>query len=102
MGTVASLVKYRRDADFAGQPPSRVITGLFPTNYGVFFYRLSILPQYHRQGGLWDNLVDCLANHRFSAQSGDLQKSSVYRNEAKLTFGFDSQLENDVPDGVVN
>jgi|SRR6516164_6402861 len=102
MGTLACLVKCRCDADFAGQPPGRVITGLFPTNYGVFFYRLSVLPQYHSQGGLWDNVVECLANHRFSAQSGDPQKSSVYRNEAKSTFRFDSQLENDISDSVVN
>ena len=78
MRTSLLVVKYRYNADFAGQPPGRVITSLFPRHDGVFFYRLPVLPQYRRQGRFWDNLIDCLANHGFSAQSGDPQKSSVY------------------------
>ena len=40
MGTSACVVKDRRDADFAGQPPGRVIRCFFPTHDGIFFDRL--------------------------------------------------------------
>ena len=102
MGTSAFVVKDRRDADFAGQPPGRVIRCFFPTHDGIFFDRLSVLSQNHRQGRLWDDLVHRFADHRFQAQSGDPQKSRVDRNEAELPFGFDSQMENDISDGVVD
>ena len=96
MGTSAFVVKDRCNADFPGQPPGRVIRCFFPMHDGLFFDRLPVLSQNHRQGRLWDDLVHRFADHRFLAQSGDPQKSRVDRNEAELPFGFDSQMENDI------
>ena len=64
--------------------------------------RLSVLRQNHRQEWFWDDLVHAFADHCFPAQSGDLQESRVYRREAELTFRFDSQLENDISNSVVD
>ena len=63
MGTSAFVVKDRRDPDFAGQPPGRVIRCFFPTHDGIFFDRLSVLSQNHRQGRLRDDLVHRFADH---------------------------------------
>src|SRR5579862_6334589 len=90
-----------RDGDLAGQPSARVISGLFPRHDGIRLYSLPVLIQDHGQGRLWNDLVHRLADHRFPAEARHLEKSCVYRNETELT-GFDSELENDVLDRVVD
>ena len=102
MGTIAVVVKHRRDAHLTCQPPGRVIRCFFPHHDGILFDRLPVLSQNHRQGRLWDDLVHRFADYAFEAQSGDAQKSRVDRNEAELPIGFDRQMENDVFDGVVD
>ena len=101
-GTRTCIVKYRRDANFAGQPTGGVVGRFFPKHGPMSFDRLSILSQHHRQRGLWDHVINRFADDGFSAQSGDLQKSCIHRNETELPFGFDSQIKNDIFDGVVD
>src|SRR5215467_10314207 len=102
MRTIPFVAKYRYNADFAGQAPGWVVRRFFPNHGGVFFDRLPVLSEDHRQGRLWNDLVDGFADHRFPAQSGGSQKSRIDGNEAELTFRFDNQVENDIPDGVIN
>src|SRR5579863_3104430 len=102
MRTIPFVVKYGYNADFAGQPPGWVIRRFFPNHGGAFFDRLPVLSEDHRQGWLRNDLVHRFADQRFPAQSGDSQQSRVGRNEAESTFRFDSQVENAIPDGVVN
>jgi hypothetical protein len=52
MGTIAVVVKDRRDADFACQPPGRVIRCFFPHHDGILFDRLPVLSQDHRRTAL--------------------------------------------------
>ncbi len=68
----------------------------------MFFDRLPVFSENHRQGGLRDDLAHRFADHRFEGQPGGSQKCRVDRNEAELPFGFHSQVENDIPDSVVD
>ena len=61
MRTIPFVVKYGYNADFAGQPPGWVIRRFFPNHGGVFFDRLPVLSEDHRQGRLWDDLVHSFA-----------------------------------------
>jgi hypothetical protein len=62
---------------------------------------LRLAAQNHCQGRARDDFVHRFADDHLAAQPSDLQKGRVHRNEAKSTFGLDRQVENDIPDGVV-